>query len=73
MELTAADLKRKGIIDTIIKEPKGGAHICFDYVVEHLREQLESVLDELFRKKEKVLLTQRYEKYRAMGANYEEL
>lgn len=73
MELTAADLKRKGIIDTIIKEPKGGAHICFDYVVEHLREQLESVLDELCRKKEKVLLTQRYEKYRAMGANYEEL
>ena len=73
MELTAADLKRKGIIDTIIAEPKGGAHICFDYVVEHLREQLENVLDDLCKKKEKVLLAKRYEKYRVMGANYEEL
>ena len=73
MELTASDLKRKGIIDTIIAEPKGGAHICFDYVVEHLREQLENVLDDLCKKKEKVLLAKRYEKYRVMGANYEEL
>ena len=73
MELTAADLKRKGIIDTIISEPQGGAHVCFEYVIEQLRDNMEQVLDELCKKKEKTLLAQRYEKYRAMGANYEEL
>lgn len=71
MELTAADLKRKGIIDTIIKEPEGGAHICFDYVVRQLDEQLANVLEELSHKKEKVRLQERYEKFRKMGQTYE--
>ena len=53
--------------------PQGGAHICFEYVIEELRDNMEQVLDELCKKKEKTLLAQRYEKYRAMGANYEEL
>lgn len=73
MELTAKDLKRKGIIDTIIPEPSGGAHVCFEYVIEHLRKQMEIVLDELCKKKEKTLLQERYEKFRKMGQNYEEL
>lgn len=73
MELTAKDLKRKGIIDTIIPEPNGGAHVCFEYVIEHLRKQMEIVLDELCKKKEKTLLQERYEKFRKMGQNYEEL
>lgn len=72
MELTAKDLQRKGIVDTIIKEPQGGAHICFDYVVDQLDEQLSALLPELCKKKEKTLLAQRYEKYRRMGQSDEE-
>lgn len=71
MELTAQDLKRKGIIDTIIKEPEGGAHICFEYVCEQLDEQIYMTLQELQKKKEKNLLQDRYDKFRKMGQSYE--
>ena len=73
MELTAADLKRKGIIDTIIEEPEGGAHICFEFVCRQLEEQIERVLQDLNKKKEKTLLQERYEKFRKMGQTYEVL
>ena len=72
MELTAKDLQCKGIVDTIIKEPQGGAHICFDYVIDQLEKQLYTILQELCKKKEKTLLAQRYEKYRRMGQSDEE-
>lgn len=67
MELTAYDLKRKGIIDTIIKEPDGGAHICFPYVCEQIANQLQVLLQDLKKKKTKTLLHERYQKLRAMG------
>lgn len=67
MELTAYDLKRKGIIDTIIKEPDGGAHICFPYVCEQITNQLQVLLQDLKKKKVKTLLHERYQKLRAMG------
>ena len=71
MELTAADLKRKGIIDDIIKEPEGGAHVCFEYVIDQLDELLYKTLMDLSKKKEKNLLSERYEKFRKMGTSYE--
>lgn len=71
MELTAADLYHKQVIDTIIKEPEGGAHICFEYVVDQIDHKLSSVLDELLKKKSKVLLQERYAKFRRMGNAYE--
>ncbi|MEG0329862.1 MAG: acetyl-CoA carboxylase carboxyltransferase subunit alpha [Longicatena sp.] len=73
MELTAKDLKRKGIIDTIIKEPIGGAHVCFEYVCEQIDELLVESLKELHKKKEKVLLEERYDKFRKMGQRVETL
>lgn len=71
MELTAPDLKRKGIIDEIIKEPEGGAHVCFEYVIEQIDELLHNTLLELQKKKEKQLLSERYDKFRKMGSAYE--
>lgn len=72
MELTAADLKRKGIIDTIIEEPDGGAHIYFPYVVKQIEQALTLQLEQLCKKKTKALLAQRYEKFRVMGVPNDE-
>lgn len=71
MELRAQDLKRKGVIDTIIKEPLGGAHHDLDYVIAQLDEELLKQLERLMKKKEKTLLSERYEKFRRMGQSYE--
>lgn len=71
MELTSADLKRKGIVDTIIAEPKGGAHIYLEYVCEQIDRVLKEELEQLLKKKDKVLLKERYEKFRRMGSVYE--
>lgn len=71
MELTAADLKRKGIIDEIIHEPVGGAHVCLEYVIEQMDELLWTTLQDLNKKKDKTLLSERYEKFRKMGTSYE--
>lgn len=67
MELTAKDLYKKGIIDTIIEEPEGGAHICFSYVCKQIEQELLESLQELGKLKTKALLAKRYEKFRAMG------
>lgn len=71
MELTAMDLKRKGIVDTIIKEPEGGAHICFEYVIEQLDQQIKEVLAGLLKQKPSMLVKARYDKFRKMGSAYE--
>lgn len=73
MELTAADLKRKGIIDTIIKEPLGGAHQNFDDVCNHLDKELYRELLQLNMLNTDILLEKRYEKFRKMGLAYENM
>lgn len=73
MELRAIDLKRKGIIDTIITEPQGGAHHDFHQVITQLDEALMKQLDSLMKKQIKTLLEERYEKFRRMGQSIAEL
>ncbi|HNQ35283.1 MAG TPA: acetyl-CoA carboxylase carboxyltransferase subunit alpha [bacterium] len=68
LRLTAPDLLGFGIIDEIIQEPAGGAHLDAKTTIEkvglglrkHLQELLEIPLD--------TLLEKRYEKYRRIGA-----
>ena len=67
MKLTAGDLKQFGIIDHIIKEPTGGIHTQVDFVVEQLREKLETELQQLIGKEKNILLQRRYEKFRGMA------
>lgn len=71
MELTAKDLKRKGVIDTIIEEPDGGAHICFPYVCKQIEQVLSDNLRSLQRKRMKTMLDERYLKFRKMGIGYD--
>ncbi|MGA9173087.1 MAG: acetyl-CoA carboxylase carboxyltransferase subunit alpha, partial [Thermoactinomyces sp.] len=67
LKITAADLKKLGIIDEIIPEPKGGAHkdpvLQSNYIKQALNEHLQPLLqmtpDEL--------LEDRYQKYASIG------
>ncbi len=67
LKLTAPDLKRLGVIDELIEEPKGGAHTDWDGAAEILSEALQRNLDELRSLPVDQLLQGRYEKFRAMG------
>ncbi len=67
LKLTAPDLKRLGVIDELIEEPKGGAHTDWDGAAEILSEALQRNLDELRSLPVDQLLQGRYETFRAMG------
>lgn len=69
MKLTSFDLKEKNIIDYICKEPKGGAQECLELVIINLKNYLNKELTLLKGKKTKVLLDERYQKYRNIGSN----
>src|ERR671935_1833196 len=68
LKLTAEDLLRLKVIDEIVKEPVGGAHIDPDATGEALREALIRHLTELRKIKPEKLVRRRAEKYAAMGA-----
>ena len=67
MKVTAQDMLRLGIIDTIIEEPPGGAHRDPAFAATNLASYLERTLDELSEIGIKDLLEQRYDKYRSLG------
>lgn len=67
MKITAQDLKQLNIIDKIIKEPVGGAHVDPDKAAEIVKLKLLKELPKLMAEEEKVLLEKRYEKFRLIG------
>jgi acetyl-CoA carboxylase carboxyl transferase subunit alpha len=71
LKITAPDLKEFGIIDEIVPEPEGGAHL--DHVASAAL--LGSVLDDSLRDLSRLtipeLLDRRYEKFRRMGQFFE--
>ena len=67
MKLTAKDLLRFNIIDTIISEPVGGAHLNPGVMAAKIKLELVKVLKHLVSKPQEQLLKNRYEKYRRMG------
>lgn len=67
MKLTSYDLLEKKIIDAIVKEPLGGAQECIELVTNQLTQYIANELQILSKKKEKVLLEERYNKYRKIG------
>ncbi|MBZ9625574.1 acetyl-CoA carboxylase carboxyltransferase subunit alpha [Clostridium sp. FP2] len=71
MKITAQDLKQYGIIDRIINEPVGGAHMDVGKTAESIKNALLKALPILLDKTEKELIEHRYEKYRCIGV-YEE-
>lgn len=64
MKLTAADLLELGVVDEIIKEPEGGAHLEPETVFQNLDRFLVKELAEYKRMKPAELAEQRYEKFR---------
>ena len=72
LKMTAPDLLELGLIDGIIPEPPGGAHEDPDQVGVQIANTLRGVLDELGALPAEELVDRRYEKFRRMGAFFEE-
>lgn len=67
MKLTAADLHRYGIIDAVIEEPGGGAHIKKEEAAENLKRYLIQEIKVLRTKSKETLVKERYERFRQFG------
>ena len=67
LKLTAQHLKKLGVIDTIVKEPIGGAHRAPAQAAENLKEALVKALKEIESIPGDKLAVMRYEKFRKMG------
>jgi acetyl-CoA carboxylase carboxyl transferase subunit alpha len=68
MRITAADLKRLGVIDEIVPEPVGGAHRSPDVAMDTLGQAIEQGLKGLSGLSAKDLRDQRRQKFLAIGS-----
>lgn len=67
LKLTAEDMLGFGLIDEIIKEPLGGAHIEPEKMVKQLRTHIKKELAALMEKSSEELIQERLDKYNKMG------
>jgi len=67
LRITARDLLSLGLIDEVVPEPDGGAHLDHEEAARLLAPVLERQLAELCGIAAPVLIEQRYEKFRKMG------
>lgn len=67
MKITAEDLLNYKIIDKVINEPKGGAHIDPEVMAKDIKKNLLEVIPKLLSKDKEELLKLRYNKYRTIG------
>ena len=67
LKITAADLKRLGAIDAIVKEPSGGAQKNHAAACAAVKKAVVAALRELVKIPTDELLARRYAKFRAMG------
>lgn len=73
MKLTAPDLLELGVIDGIIPEPPGGAHLDPAFQLQAVDKALSNALSALSKIGELSIAGHRYKKFRAMGGSaYEE-
>ena len=68
LKITAPHLLKFGIIDGAIKEPTRGAHTDYEMMASEMKKTILEALDELSGMSGEELRTQRYDKYRKMGA-----
>lgn len=68
LKLTSEDMLKFGIVDEVIKEPKGGAHKSHHKAAQNLKKMLVKHLDELNRLSVADLLEDRYQKFRKIGS-----
>ena len=72
LRITSPDLKEMAIIDEIIPEPDGGAHLDHDAAAALVDEVLFKYFNELKRQPVQQLLDGRYNKFRQMAQFYTE-
>jgi acetyl-CoA carboxylase carboxyl transferase subunit alpha len=68
MKTTAPELLRLGVVDGIVPEPVGGAHRDWDAAAAHLRGALREELAALADRSADALVSERYDKFRRIGA-----
>lgn len=71
LKIRAQDLMELGIIDKIIPEPPGGAHINPEQTYKNLDKQLNTTLKRLEQKSPEERLKERYQKFRKIGVYVE--
>ena len=67
LRLTAADLKKLGIIDEILPEPAGGAHMNPGKMADTIAAAIRRNLKPLRKAKSDALVNRRFKKFRTMG------
>ena len=67
LKMTATDLLQLKLIDGIVPEPAGGAHLEPELAIQALRDTLQKALAELSPLSPEAVIEQRYEKFRNMG------
>jgi acetyl-CoA carboxylase carboxyl transferase subunit alpha len=72
LKITANDLKKLGVVDQILPEPKGGAHRSPIEAAQTLKHALLANLEELSGLAPADLLEARYRKFRQIGVFLEE-
>ena len=68
VRITAHDLRQLGVIDQIVPEPPGGAHVDGDAMAQTLKSAIVGQLRELMSKEPGDLVRERYARYRRFGA-----
>ena len=72
LKITARDMKDLKLIDDIVPEPQGGAHLDHDTAAQLLSSALSKQLGELKNMPVEQLLSSRYDKFRHMGQYFTE-
>jgi acetyl-CoA carboxylase carboxyl transferase subunit alpha len=68
MKITAQDSVELDVVDQVIKEPDGGAHLNMQETIANVREAVLENLNELMKIPADKLIAQRIEKYSKMGS-----
>ena len=67
LKITAPSLKKLGVIDTVIPEPEAGAHTDYAKAAEAIKAAILKTVGELKAIPTETLVSQRYEKFSAIG------
>jgi acetyl-CoA carboxylase carboxyl transferase subunit alpha len=67
LKLTAKHLQKFNVIDEIVPEPNGGAHMDWDSAAAKLKERLIANLADLNHKKPDELINERHDRFRRLG------
>jgi acetyl-CoA carboxylase carboxyl transferase subunit alpha len=67
LKLTAKDMKAQKLIDGIVKEPLGGAHTDVKWMAQEVKKLITGTYDELKKLPVPDLISQRIDKFCAMG------